>query len=526
MNVVNLSVTGNNSYISQIALGNTSDATSISTQGVVSYKSSSLNLTGSSSIYNNTISPASMIIPSAINGGINFSGINGGIINTQIFTANGTWIKPEGLTGKEQVLIMMWGAGGAGRGGGGACFIGTTPSLALTNTCEVSVGGQGDLGYGNNSFFVCNSTATFYAYGGGANAGTANGAGGGGWVSAGDNSIGGQPMGGDKANSGIRAFSVYGGGVPGNTTAGFLIGGASIFGGGGSATSASGGRGNSIFGGAGGGVATTLASGYSVIGGDASVIPGGGATGGAGGNTAQHGARGEVRVWILGARAPAISLYYVNSNNATSTSNTVVIPPQANVGDIAIFTDRMQLTQRGDAGTNVSITPTGFTNILTGNNSSTSAQPSWAWNISYKQLEQSDLNATVTGMSDYTTMRKTISLFRPSRTPLSITAVSAGISATSGTPSQRTITANTNKYWDSAILAVGYWDSSGAGTPTTTTSVDMTPLPMSFPTQVANTVIEYKIYQQGDGVTRDAITLDASDTGAMTALAGFYIKVT
>lgn len=515
LNVVNLSVTGNNSYVSQIALGNTANATSISAQGIITSQNSALNLTGVSSIYNNTISPGNMIIPSAINAGINFSGINGGIINTQIFTANGTWSKPVTATGKEQVLIMMWGGGGGNTsGGGGACFIETIPLYTMTNTCSVVVGGAGDLGYGNSSTFVCNSTTTFFAGGGGN-----QGGGGGGWVSGGNTTNGGTPMGGDRANTGTRVDSVYGGGVPGNTTAGYLIGGSSIFGGGGSAASSSGGRGNSVFGGAGGGVSTTLASGYSVIGGDASLIPGGGATGAtSGSNTAQFGARGEVRVWVLGNRAPAVTIQYVNSNTSTS-SNSVVIPPQANVGDIAIFSDRMQNTASGALG-DVAVTPAGFTKILSGNSGTTT---SYAWGLFYKTLEAADLNGTVTGMSGYNSMRKTLSVFRPSRTPLSLTAVSSGISATSGTPTARTISANTNKPWESAILAIGYWDGSAATSPTVNTgSVEMTALP----SPAANTVLEYKIYQQGDDVTRDVITLNTNDTGTMTALAGFYLKVT
>lgn len=541
LTVANLSVTGNSSIISQIAFGNTVNSISISSNGALAYKSAAINLANSFTFNNMAISPSAIAPSIAINAGISFTGINGGIVNTQIFAANGTWTKPSGLTGREQVFIMMWGAGGASGdtgtagGGGGACFLTTVPLSTLTNTCAVVVGGLGDLGYGGNSTFAANSTTIFFAGGGSsANDGQfAESGGGGGWLTAGGipsaegntlyREYGGQPLGGfwrDLAdNITSTAVSIYGGGGGDSQSPG-----TSVFGGGGGTTAASGGAGllarpHSIFGGAGGAGSNNTTSAYSVMGGDQGEIPGGGGWFQTTPITADEaGARGEVRVWILGERDGAVTLTYLGSN--TSTSNSVVIPPQANVGDIAIFSDRMQFSQTGGAIGNVSVTPTGFTNILTANAFQTPQQ--WAWNLSYKQLEESDLNAAVAGMSDYTSMRKTISLFRPSRTPREVTAVSAGISVTTGTPTQRTITANTNQPWEGSILAVGYWDGSGAGSPTTTTSVEM----QVINGPAANTVLEYKLYQQGDDTARDAITLNTNDTGSMTALAGFYLKVT
>lgn len=58
----------------------------------------------------------------------------GGILDYQVFTANGTWTKPSNLTGSEIVYVEMWGGGGSGGGvpssgnvgggaGGGGAFI-------------------------------------------------------------------------------------------------------------------------------------------------------------------------------------------------------------------------------------------------------------------------------------------------------------------------------------------------------------------------------------------------------------------
>jgi len=257
---------------------------------------------GSTFINSSTISSPSLIL-----GGTSW-GLYKGIVDYQVFTANGTWASPYsntsfGLSGEEQVFIMMWGGGGGGAanntvvrtGSGAACVLGYYELSDLANTVTVTVGlggtgiktttvAVGDPNIGTNSVF-----GSLTAYGGGA--GDGGTAGGGGTLTAGNTTVSGSPLPG--------AVSTYGGG----TSSSSGNGGISIFGGGGGSRSASGG--NSVYGGAGGG----STGGTSVFGGNGGSgtlaningsIPGGGASAnagvsGAGGN----GARGEVRVWVI-----------------------------------------------------------------------------------------------------------------------------------------------------------------------------------------------------------------------------------
>ena len=95
--------------------------TPIVVSNTIAVNSSSITI-GTNTIVNSTaISVGSVSInstvistPSLFVGGTSLplSGITSGIVNAQFFTANGTWTKPAGLTGNEQVLIMMWGGGG------------------------------------------------------------------------------------------------------------------------------------------------------------------------------------------------------------------------------------------------------------------------------------------------------------------------------------------------------------------------------------------------------------------------------
>lgn len=245
----------------------------------------------------------------------------------QVFTVNGTWTKPIGLTGNEPVRVQVWGGGGAGGGvtsgtgaggGGGGSFLeGVFRASDLGSTEIVTVGASvagttGNGSAGNNSSFGSHVTA----YGGGGGAGSAAGAGGGAGVmgkgnssTSGTNADGGIPLPGihagvlnstfgGGAGDNNPGYSVYGGGG-GGTVAGSGPAGNSIYGGGGGAgalTSNPAG-GTSSFGGAGG-----TYPGTNVNGGDGST-PGGGGSGaarsGAGSNSGGAGARGEIRVWVL-----------------------------------------------------------------------------------------------------------------------------------------------------------------------------------------------------------------------------------
>ena len=252
-------------------------------------------------------------VPSFYISGTPIGGVSGyaAIVNTQIFTANGTWTNPyndvtnpiqSSLSGNEQVFIMMWGAGGNGSttstyggGGGGACAIGTYRLADLASSVTTIVGIANGGSTSGSSVF-----SSLIAYAG--TNGTAAGGGGGGLMGTSGTSTGGVPLGG--ATGSTPGVSTFGGGGGQSTSGTGSSGGYSIFGGGGGGSNFHAG-GGSIFGAA-GGAGSGGGQGTSIFGGaggdydnDANgVVPGGG---GSGGNLgyAGSGARGEVRVWVI-----------------------------------------------------------------------------------------------------------------------------------------------------------------------------------------------------------------------------------
>lgn len=315
----------------RITLANTNIVESI-TLGNVSVTPSQITI-GSA-----TITPTTVSVPTLVLGGSQFSGgQQGGIINYQEFTANGTWYNPyanasvnASLTGYEQVLVMAWGGGGGGTtgagsmgGGGGAFVFGYFKASQCNAVCNVVVGAGGSKGTsangisGNNSIFWSNSTTSLIAYGGGGalnlGSGTHQGGGGGGWLSAGISGNGGGPLGGTFGPTGTT--STFGGGGGANNSSPF-DGGASVYGGGGGGGVDGG---ISVYGGGGGGGGSLVSplGGNSIFGGKGGsgggdgLIPGGG--GGANSTASGNGARGEVRVWVFGpagttAGAPTYAL--------------------------------------------------------------------------------------------------------------------------------------------------------------------------------------------------------------------------
>lgn len=257
----------------------------------------------------------------SVGGGSFGGGTFGGIVNSQFFTANGTWTKPAGLSGNELLFIMMWAGGGGGfgnnsittGGGGGGCLIGIIPVSQCNASCNVYVGlggagatTGGTTVRGQNTTFWTNSSASLNVCGGGgawsSNSILQTGGGGGGMLSmgalpSGTGGVGGEPLGGTNGATGVS--SIYGGAGGANASAGGpFLGGASIFGGAGGSVAAGGG-GSSIYGGAGGTDSGSL-TGISIFGGNGGhegvgFVPGGGG----GGFAAYSGARGEVRIWVI-----------------------------------------------------------------------------------------------------------------------------------------------------------------------------------------------------------------------------------
>jgi hypothetical protein len=301
----------------------TSGQTTVNSTGV--YLSNSGGVINSSAIsVTNSTSGVTALAPTISAPGISIGGafyttLPNETVNTQIFTANGTWTKPSwATTGNELVIVHMWGGGGGGiyessfgtraGGGGGAFVFGYYKSSQLESTANVVVGtgGAGASGTtnvvasdGSASVFANGASVALTAYGGGgakfiADVGYSGA--GGGWLSAGNNGIGGSPLGGAVSNPG--GTSTFGGG--GGTITGPGSGGDSVYGGGGGARGNNK-AGNSIFGGGGGSLqdANTGTSIYGGFGGSytyAAQIPGGG---GGANNTGNDGARGEVRVYTL-----------------------------------------------------------------------------------------------------------------------------------------------------------------------------------------------------------------------------------
>jgi len=240
-----------------------------------------------------------------------------------------------------------------GGGGGGAYSEIKIPAseLSSTETVTIGVGGGGGVGVtGGGNTGTDGGTTSFgtrlYAYGGGGGYGFyasgdhsiyASGGGGGGTVSAGSSaSSGGGGSGGEiisgagATSSALSGNSIFGGGGGGAAYSSYKNGGKSVYGGGGGGGydyNATGG--NTLYGGGGGGTGSVTtgvgvagisyiykgnggAGGYATSGnlanGSAGTAPSGGGGGGATyGNsgsalsaTGGAGARGEVRIWVIG----------------------------------------------------------------------------------------------------------------------------------------------------------------------------------------------------------------------------------
>jgi hypothetical protein len=327
---------------SKLTIGNNAVVVESLSVGNVSINSSAI------AVGNVSITPTAVSTPSLILGGTAFvGGTFGGIVNYQEFTANSTWYNPlanaaanASLTGNEQVFVMAWGGGGGGvsnntvsyGGGGGACVLGYYSLSNLANTISVTVGSGGAATRATTTAVTGGTTGGNTSFGSlvvyGAIAGASDVAGGGGGILSGGTAYsGGSPLGG--------AVSTYGGGQGSQSLGG--QGGSSIFGGGGGARNANAG-GTSVYGGGGGAAANsnqTMVGGTSILGGSggaantsgafAGSVPAGG--GGATNAAANTGARGEVRVWVIGpgsttAGAPT---YTLTANTTTLNEGSSVL---------------------------------------------------------------------------------------------------------------------------------------------------------------------------------------------------------
>lgn len=304
-----------------VSNANVSNSTNVNENSLYSngFKYSDSLKIGAVTINSSTLAVGNSIVNSSVFsvnyltlGGTMWNGIGpySAIVNTQIFTANGTWTNPlldtnnpisntTNINGNSQVFMMLWGGGGAGNatltygGGGGACVVHQLPLSAFTSTCAVTVGPGGtasDVG-GGNSVFVVNSSVTITAYGGTKPATSGFVGGGGGWFGMSNSSVGGGPLGSNLSVTGAISDSTFGGSGANNTA-----GGNNVFGGGWGGVLA----GLSIYGGSGGTKSdqSRIIGPFGGPGANASFaasVPGGG------GSTVTNidGARGEVRVWVI-----------------------------------------------------------------------------------------------------------------------------------------------------------------------------------------------------------------------------------
>lgn len=236
--------------------------------------------------------------------------------NYQAFTANGTWTKPANTPDNALVLIEIWGGGGGGGtrgstsspgGGGGGGYLRLmvrAASLSATETVTVGAGGAAGSS-GSASSFGSHGTAwggaagqntTGLEPGGGGAGGSPIGLGeAGGATTTGVGGIAAGRDGGDGGDAGSASA-----GSPGST--GIADGGAG--GGGGGPSGYAGGDGGAAVNGGGGGGGYGPASGgsggnstHGGAGGDSGAD---GAVPGGGGGATAAGARGEVRIMVIG----------------------------------------------------------------------------------------------------------------------------------------------------------------------------------------------------------------------------------
>lgn len=216
-----------------------------------------------------------------------------------VFTASGTWTKPDDLPDATPVLVHGWGGGGGGSsnssggGGGGGAFNErwlSAGALGATVTVTIGAGGGTNAAGGNSTF---GALLTAYRGGGASSGGFNNAAGGGG---GGSNQEG--VNGGTNGKGGAGGFQ--GGGTGGDDVNAFdplpsedssnLWGGA-----GGGGRNENGKR--AVFGGGGGG-GQSASGGSSLYGGNGGAANSAGVAPAGGGGRGASGARGEIRVFI------------------------------------------------------------------------------------------------------------------------------------------------------------------------------------------------------------------------------------
>lgn len=146
-----------------LSIGNSTSNLNISTNG-----NSSINVGGANGVFVN--STAIVVGNSSVNTVMNSTSISTQTItingvsytgnaatqqfmNVQIFTSNGTWIKPSWAKANDVVTIMLWGGGGGANtylnqksgGGGGACVKVNILASQCNSICNVVIGAGGVL---------------------------------------------------------------------------------------------------------------------------------------------------------------------------------------------------------------------------------------------------------------------------------------------------------------------------------------------------------------------------------------------
>jgi hypothetical protein len=209
---------------------------------------------------------------------------------------------------------------------------------------------------------------------------------------------------------------------------------------------------------------------------------------------------------MVGVSASGKHLTFIAS--AISLGATIVIPAGAQAGDIAILCD-------GDI--NAVFNPP--TDIPTGWISSSNVVGGGGLYFlrvitSYKILVAGDPGATITGMSTGLGVGKTMIVFRPDWTIVSITPSVANEQVTAGDPAAQTLAMSA-----SVSPCIGIASYNSGGDITTRTGVGMT--------EVANGTKQYLKYIKLDHDESSAdITIDMPDSGTINGLVSLYYNLT
>lgn len=193
------------------------------------------------------------------------------------------------------------------------------------------------------------------------------------------------------------------------------------------------------------------------------------------------------------------SFTYVGQGNSLAT--TVTIPSIAAAGDIAVLFDTSLTTTL--------TVPSGWTTI----NSATTTGIRTTY--SYKTLVAGEPGSSITGMAG--TTRKIVLVFRPDRTPTTITATSNGTQATTAAPTNQNIPLLSALEPNLAFAVFGYTTSTPSRTWTQTGDTSV----QSANNSTSGITVRYEINNAGSNPQNATISM--TDGGTNTLQTGYIV---